>query len=70
MISNFDSSVHFSFDLKIPVDIINHWQLIEGTYELNDVLYKNINTLTIENGEGHISIELNPLESFIFELKS
>ena len=70
IISNFDSSVQFSFDLKIPVDIINHWQLIEGTYELNDVLYKHINTLRIENGEGHISIELNPLESFIFELKS
>jgi hypothetical protein len=56
--------------LKIPVDIINHWQLIEGTYELNDVLYNHINTMRIENGEGHISIELNPLESFIFELKS
>ena len=70
IISNFDSSVHFSFDLKIPVDIINQWQLKEDAYELNDVLYGDSNTLRIKNDEGHISIELNPLESFIFELKS
>jgi glycosidase len=70
IISNFDSNDHFSFDLKIPIDIINQWQLKEEVYELNDVLYGHINSLRIENGEGHISIALNPLESFIFELKS
>ena len=61
--------MHCSFDLKIPVDIINKWQLNQGAYELNDVLYGQTNSLRIENGEGHISIVLNPLESFIFELK-
>jgi len=70
IISNFDANVHCSFDLKIPVDIINKWQLNQGAYELNDVLYGQTNSLRIENGEGHISIVLNPLESFIFELKS
>ena len=70
IVSNFDRNVHCSFDLKIPVDIINQWQLSQGTYKLKDVLYGHTNSLKIENGEGHISIELNPLESFIFELKS
>ena len=70
IVSNFDVNDHFSFDLKIPVDLVNLWKLKEGIYPLHDALYGHVNSLRIENGEGHISINLNPLESFIFELKS
>jgi len=68
IVANFDVNDHFSFDLKIPVDLVNLWKLKEGSYSLNDALYGHDNTLRIENGEGHISINLNPLESFIFEV--
>ena len=70
IVSNFDVNDHFSFDLKVPVDLVNLWKLKEGIYPLHDALYGHVNSLRIENGEGHISINLNPLESFIFELKS
>ena len=69
IVVNFDTHDSFSFDLKLPVDLVNEWQLKEGTYMLNDVLYGSSSPLRIEKGEGHIPIELNPLESFIFELK-
>jgi glycosidase len=69
IVVNFDTNDSFSFDLKLPVDLVNEWQLKEGTYMLNDVLYGSSSPLSIEKGEGHIPIELNPLESFIFELK-
>ncbi|MDP5062763.1 MAG: alpha-amylase family glycosyl hydrolase, partial [Maribacter sp.] len=70
VVSNFDVNDHFSFDLKLPVDLMNTWQLKEGNYHLHDVLYGHENSLRVENGEGHVAINLNPLESFIFELKS
>ncbi|WP_437369634.1 alpha-amylase family protein [Maribacter litoralis] len=69
IVSNFDVNDHFSFDLKIPVDLVDLWKLKEGIYPLHDALYGHKNSLRIENGEGHVFIELNPLESFIFEVK-
>ncbi|APQ16948.1 alpha-amylase family glycosyl hydrolase [Maribacter hydrothermalis] len=69
VVSNFDTNIQFSFDLKLPVDLMKQWQLTSGKYVLIDALYGHKNSLSIENGEGHIAIELNPLESFIFELK-
>ena len=69
IVVNFDTNDHFSFDLKLPVDLINEWRLDKDKYELTDVLYGDSNTLIIEKGEGHVPINLNPLESFIFELK-
>jgi len=69
IVSNFDVNDHFSFDLKIPVDLVDLWKLKEGIYPLDDALYGHKNSLRIENGEGHVFIELNPLESFIFEVK-
>ena len=69
IVSNFDANDHFSFDLKLPVDLMKNWKLKEGTYALQDALYGHSNSLRIENGEGHVAISLNPLESFIFELK-
>lgn len=70
IIANFDVNDHFSFDLKLPVDLVNEWRLTNGTHVLKDVLYGTSTTLKIENGEGHIFVELNPLESFIFELNN
>ncbi len=69
VVVNFDTHDSFSFDLKLPVDLVNEWQLNEDSYVLNDVLYGSTISLRIEKAEGHIPIDLNPLESFIFELK-
>jgi hypothetical protein len=56
--------------LKIPSDIIKKWKLKNGSYELNEQLYNSKTaTLKVENGVGTIQIEINPLESYVFEVK-
>ncbi|TVZ15687.1 alpha-amylase family glycosyl hydrolase [Maribacter sp. MAR_2009_72] len=69
VVVNFDVNEHFSFDLKLPVDVVNQWQLTGESYDLIDTLYGSKHQLEIRSGEGHIAVNLNPLESFIFELK-
>ena len=69
VVINFDVNDSFAFDLKLPVDLINEWKLKDGSYPITDALYGSQNSLNVEKGEGHVAIELNPLQSFIFELK-
>jgi hypothetical protein len=70
VVSNF-SAVHTShFELKIPEDIILKWHLKDGKYTIIDQLYQN-STLTLEvvHGQGKVQIAIQPLESFIYQLK-
>ena len=69
IVINFDANDAFSFDLKIPKDIIKEWNLGTGEYSMSEVLYRNKKTLYVERGEGHLPLELDPLQSVIFELK-
>ncbi|MBJ2174987.1 alpha amylase C-terminal domain-containing protein [Aureibaculum sp. A20] len=70
IVSNFNDSNHYGFDLQIPEDIIKKWNLKDGEYETEDQIYhKDKTTLKVENGVGFIRVELDPLESFILKLK-
>jgi glycosidase len=70
VITNFSSLTKSNFDLKIPADIIEKWQLKDGNYKLNEQLYHSKNAiLNVKNGLGTINIEINPLDSFVFEVK-
>jgi glycosidase len=70
IITNFSWLTTSNFDLKIPSDIIKKWKLKDGSYELNEQLYNSKTaTLKVENGVGTIQIEINPLESYVFEVK-
>jgi glycosidase len=69
VVSNFDKDKRYSFDLKIPQEIIQECKLEDGIYLVVDGLYGSEKQVLVENGVGHISIALHPLESFIFELK-
>nr|WP_299171876.1 alpha-amylase family glycosyl hydrolase [uncultured Allomuricauda sp.] len=69
VISNFDKTNSYTFDLKIPNDIIREWKLQGGSYTLEEELYKEYRgTLKIKDGQGSIALELQPLESFIFKI--
>ncbi len=68
VISNFDAERHYSFELKIPEDVIQKWKLGDGDYECTDMLYGSMAPLKVEQGSGKINVRLNPLESFIFAL--
>ncbi|MFX0556450.1 alpha-amylase family protein [Maribacter sp. CXY002] len=69
IVVNFDINESFEFDLKLPVDLIKEWQLEDGTYPLLDTLYNTNNELNIKNGEGHVAVRIEPLQSYIFEIK-
>ncbi|PWH83517.1 alpha-amylase [Algibacter marinivivus] len=70
IVSNFDAENKYEFKLEIPDDIISNWKLSEGSYEVEDQLYKQfVSNLKIENGIGTIKIKLDVLESFILKIK-
>ncbi|MDD5151609.1 MAG: alpha-amylase family glycosyl hydrolase [Flavobacterium sp.] len=69
VVTNFYSEASSNFDLRIPADIIQKWNLKDGTYTITDQLYhKKTTQLRVENGEGKIQISIAPSESFIFQL--
>lgn len=69
VVSNFDSEKRYTFDLKIPANIITEWKLENGKYLMTDALYGSEKELFIKDGLGHVSIALHPLESFILKVK-
>ncbi len=69
IVTNFYSLASSNFELRIPADIIQKWNLKDGTYTITDQLYHEKTTqLRVENGEGKAQISIAPLESFIFQL--
>ncbi|WP_047416752.1 alpha-amylase family glycosyl hydrolase [Cellulophaga sp. Hel_I_12] len=71
ILSNFDSEKDYTLEVKVPQEITSKWQLEQGTYTLEDQLYEAIKVQMKldENGVGHFSISLAPLQSLIFKLK-
>lgn len=70
IISNFDDENSCEFDLKLPNNIIQKWELADGEYHFEDQLYSEFKTkLYIKDKIGNFKIKLNPLESFILKLK-
>ena len=70
VIANFSAAHTSHFDLKIPSDIIQKWNMKEGNYTLTDQLYnKSVIQLQVISGEGKAQIAIAPLESFIYQLK-
>ena len=69
IVTNFSWLTTSNFELKIPADIIQKWNLKDGTYTITDQLYhKSSVQLRVENGEGKVQISIAPSESFIYQL--
>ena len=68
VISNFDSENTYEFELQLPKELINQWNLDKSEYPLRDLLYDGSNKLSLRNNIGYIKIRINPLQSFIFEV--
>lgn len=70
IVTNFSWLTTSKFELKIPADIIQKWNLKDGTYTITDQLYhKKTTQLRVVNGEGKAQISIDPSESFIFQLQ-
>lgn len=69
IVTNFSWLTTSNFELKIPADIIQKWNLKDGNYTITDQLYhKSSVQLRVENGEGKAKISIAPSESFIYQL--
>jgi len=69
IVTNFSWLTTSEFELKIPADIIQKWNLKDGNYTITDQLYnKSSLQLRVENGEGKLQISIAPSESFIYKL--
>jgi len=69
IVTNFSWLTTSEFELKIPADIIQKWNLKDGNYTITDQLYnKSSLQLRVENGQGKVQISIAPSESFIYKL--
>ena len=69
VVTNFSWITTSNFELKIPSDIIQKWNLKDGNYTVTDQLYhKSAVQLQVLNGEGKAQITIAPSESFIYQL--
>lgn len=67
--TNFYSEEGYAFELKVPSDIIQKWDLKDGVYTLVDQLYEiSVLEFRVENGEGKAQITIAASESFIYQL--
>ena len=70
IISNFSSENSYGFDLGLPENIIQKWNLKDGEYPLEDQLYKKYSSkLVVKNTQAKVRIDLKPLESFILKIQ-
>ncbi|MFE3870391.1 alpha-amylase family protein [Flavobacterium sp. ZS1P70] len=70
VVANFSWLATSNFELIIPSDVIQKWNLKDGNYKLTDQLYKNSYIkLQVMNGEGKAQITIAPSESFIYQLE-
>lgn len=70
VIANFSGVLKSTFELKIPADVISKWNLKDGKHQLNEAIYKSKSSvLSVVNGEGKMTVTIDPSESLIFELK-
>jgi len=70
IISNFNAENTYGFELGLPQDIVDKWNLKDGEYQLEDQLYKIFTpTLKVNNNQARVRVDVKPLESFILKLK-
>ena len=70
IVSNFDVEQSYEFELKIPNNIIQAWNLKDGKYKMTDQLYGKISfDLMVEDGNGFIKLKIDPLASYILSLE-
>lgn len=69
ILTNFDATKSYTFNLKLSTEAIAALQLDKMTYTLSDKLYNGYKTtLSITETEGQATVHLEPLESFILKL--
>lgn len=70
VVSNFDTEKSYDMEFKLPPEVVSKWNLNLDSYQLEEQLYGALNSvLTIQDGVGHIKLQVAPLQSFILKLE-
>ena len=70
VVSNFNAENTYGFELGLPQDIIEKWNLKDGEYQVVDQLYNTFtSTLNVENNQARVRVDIKPLESFILKIQ-
>ena len=69
IVANFDASDGFGFELQLPREIIEAWALKKGSYQLVDQLSDQKLELHVDEAHAGVRIDLEPLQSFILQVK-
>ncbi|MFV8784007.1 alpha-amylase family glycosyl hydrolase [Microbulbifer sp. SA54] len=68
VIANFADAAQ-QFELRLPADLVQQWQLAEGEYVLTDQLQEGGSTLLVNaQGEGAVSLQLAPHSARVLKL--
>ncbi|WP_282116765.1 alpha-amylase family glycosyl hydrolase [Cellulophaga baltica] len=71
IVTNFDEEKTYDLTLKVPEFMIEKWKLSSGIFPMEDQLYhvSNPKLKVTDTKIGEFSLQIKPLESFIFKLK-
>jgi glycosidase len=71
IVTNFDKKKTYDLTLKVPEFMIEKWKLSSGIFPMEDQLYhvSNPELKVTDTKIGEFSLQIKPLESFIFKLK-
>jgi len=70
IVSNFNDSNTYGFELQLPSDLVSELNLTAGAYELTDQLYGTYTTkLVVGDTSAVARIDIKPLESFVLKIK-
>ena len=70
VVSNFDASNGYEFDLKLPPDLLGTLGIADGSYALEELLNGSKGLqLLVSEGTGHIHMDIPALGSLILKLK-
>ncbi|AIZ40587.1 alpha-amylase family glycosyl hydrolase [Cellulophaga baltica] len=71
IVTNFDKEKTYDLTLKVPEFMIEKWKLSSGIFPMEDQLYhvSNPELKVMDTKIGEFSLQIKPLESFIFKLK-
>lgn len=71
VVSNFDSENSYQYNLQLPSNLVNQWQLPAGEYPLVDLLYGSSNILTVHADKtATVNVTMLPLSSFVYQLQA
>lgn len=70
IVANFNAEESYGFELALPNDIIEKWNLKNGDYQFTDQLYNTYSSiLKVSKNKAKVRIELKPLQSYILKIQ-